>query len=101
MHNFYEFPLNIICSLIAVILAAIAGYSLRSSQLAKKTREIEELEREMLQAHEEILEAQKDFANLEARVRDLSSPVISMKQASAKDDLPKKDGSGGGLPLAR
>jgi hypothetical protein len=63
-------------------LAMIAGFLLRSRQLAKKKRQIMKMESEVLAANAELLEMQKDYCKLEGRVKGVDSPVIpiNMKQ---------------------
>jgi hypothetical protein len=63
-------------------LAAVAGFLLRSRQLAKKQRKIMQLESEVLEANAELLETQKDYCELEGKVKGEDSPVIpiNMKQ---------------------
>jgi hypothetical protein len=79
-----DFDLSIDIYVLACLLAlaAIAGFLLRSRQLAKKRREIMKLESEVLEANAELLEVQKDYCELEGRVKVEDSPVISihMKQ---------------------
>jgi hypothetical protein len=84
-----DFDLSIDIYLIALLmaLAVLSGFLLRSRQLAKKKRRIGELEREMMQAHAELLEIQKDYCELESKVKEEDSPVIPM--------IKKQDGVAG------
>jgi hypothetical protein len=84
-----DFDLSIDIYLIAVLmaLAALAGFLLRSRQLGKKKRRIGELEREMNQAYAELLEIQKDYCELESKVKQVDSPVIPI--------MKKQDGVSG------
>jgi hypothetical protein len=77
-----DFDLSIDIYLLAalLLLAMIAGFLFRSRQLAKRKRQIAELEHEMIQAHAELLETQKDYCELESKVKQENSPVISMKK---------------------
>ena len=79
-----DFDLSIDIYVLAglLALAALAGFLLRSRQLAKKRREIMKLVSEVLEANAELLEVQKDYCELEGKVKVGDSPVISinMKQ---------------------
>ena len=78
----FDLTINVIVFLGLIGLAALAGFSLRSRQLAKKKRQIAELEREVLQVSAEILQVQREYCELELKIKDMSSPVISIKQAT-------------------
>ena len=73
-----DFDLSIDIYLLAamLLLAMVAGFLLRSRQLAKKKRQIEELEHDVIEAHAELLETQKDYCKLESKVKQEDSPVI-------------------------
>lgn len=91
-----DFDLSIDVYVLGVLLAlaAFAGFLFRSRQLAKKKRQIAELEHEMIDAHAELLEMQKDYCELEAKVKEEGSPVIpimKMQEGAAK----KQDGANG------
>jgi hypothetical protein len=79
-----DFDLSIDIYVLAVMLALamIAGFLLRSRQLAKKKRQIMKMESEVLAANAELLEMQKDYCEMEGRVKGVDSPVIpiNMKQ---------------------
>ncbi|HTR30584.1 MAG TPA: hypothetical protein VMH27_15030 [Puia sp.] len=77
-----DFDLSIDIYLLAtlLLLAMVAGFLFRSRQLAKKKRQIAELEHEMIQAHAELLETQKDYCELESKVKQDDSPVIPIKK---------------------
>jgi hypothetical protein len=66
-------------------LAMIAGFLFRSRQLAKRRRQIMKLESEVLDANAELLEVQRDYCELEEKVKGEDSPVIPimMKQDGA------------------
>jgi hypothetical protein len=68
-------------------LAMLAGFLLRSRQLGKKKRKIMEMENEVLQANAELLEMQKDYCDLELKVKGQDSPVIPINK--------KQDGMSG------
>ena len=63
-----------------LLLAMGAGFLLRSRQLAKKMRKIAELEQEVIEAHAELLETQRDYCELESKVKQGDSPVINIKK---------------------
>lgn len=88
-----DFDLSIDIYVLAVMLAMamVAGFLLRSRQLAKKKRQILKLEVEMNQAYAELLEIQKDYCELEKKVKEEDSPVISIKK--------KQDGEAGSTAL--
>ncbi len=73
-------------------LAVLLGFLARSRQLRRKDRRIAELEKEVMQAYEEILDSQKDYCELESRVKEgeSDSPVISIKNSSQNQETPKK-----------
>jgi outer membrane lipopolysaccharide assembly protein LptE/RlpB len=77
-----DFDLSIDIYILAamLLLAAAAGFRLRSRQLAKKKRQIEGLERDVIQAHAELLESQRDYCELESKVKQEDSPVIPIKK---------------------
>jgi hypothetical protein len=80
----FDITLDIYIFLLIIGLAGVLGYLPRSRQLAKKQRKIAALEHEMVQAHAELLENQREFCELEARMKekekDISNPVIPMKE---------------------
>jgi len=82
----FDLTINVIALFVLIGLAALAGFALRSRQLSKKNRQITELEREMLQVSAEILQVQREYCELESRVKDMSIPVISIRQATKEDD---------------
>ena len=75
----FDITLNVYVFMMTIAGAILVGYLPRRSQIARKQRKIVELEREMIQAHAEILETQGEFCELEARVKDITNPVIPMK----------------------
>jgi hypothetical protein len=77
-----DFDLSIDIYVLAALmaLAMLAGFLLRSRQLAKKKRRIGELEQEMIQAHAELLDSQKEYCELELKVKEEDSPVIPLKK---------------------
>lgn len=81
MPNF-DITLNVYIFLLVMGLAVVLGYLPRSRQLAKKGRKIMQLEQEVVEAHAEVLENQREFCELESRLKDLNNPnpVISMQE---------------------
>jgi hypothetical protein len=88
----FDVSINILVVLPLLVIAALLGFLVRSGQLRRKKRQINELEKEMMQAYAELLETQKDYCELKARLKDEDSPVISIKetksQESANQPLP-------------
>ena len=82
-----DFKVNIFALAAIVCLSALIGWLIRYGQLSRKDRRIAELEREMIQAHAELLDMQKEYCEMEGRMRDFSIPVISIK-TSKTEDLP-------------
>ena len=80
--------INPLVVLAALIGGAILGFSLSKGRLAKKQSRIAELETEMMSSHAEVLELQKAYMELERKLGDQSSPVISMK--IKEKDSPKE-----------
>jgi hypothetical protein len=81
----FDVSINILVLLPLLVVAALAGFLARSSQLRRKNRQIAELEREMMQAYAELLEAQKDYCELKARLKDEDSPVISINETKSQE----------------
>src|SRR5262249_15657513 len=79
--------LNILTLLTIIVLSVLTGFLGRSRQLARKNHQIVELERDVMQAHAELLESQQEYCRIEAAIKGLSIPVISIKHAS-KDEQP-------------
>ncbi len=80
--------INPLVVLAALIGGAIVGFSLGKGKLARKQSRIVELETEMMSSHAEVLEMQKAYVQLERKLGDQSSPVISMK--IKEKDSPKE-----------
>jgi hypothetical protein len=90
----FDLTINIFILLLIVCISVLAGSLGRHRQLTRKNKQIQDLEREMVQAHAELLDTQKEFCELESRMRDLTSPVIPMKQAQKEEGLQKEDRKG-------
>jgi hypothetical protein len=85
----FDISVDVYIFLLIIIMAAIVGFLGRSRQLAKKNRRIAELEREMMQAHAELLSTQRDYCELESKVKDFTSPVIAMINNKNEEPPPK------------
>jgi hypothetical protein len=91
----FDVSINILVMLPLLVIAALSGFLVRSGQLRRQKRQINELEKEMMQAYAELLEAQKDYCELKTRLKEEDSPVISImetkSQESAKQQQPLPD----------
>ena len=74
----FDITIDVYLLLLMILGGAFVGFLGRSHQLAKKNRRIGELEREMMEAHAEVLSTQRDYCELESKVKDDTSPVIAM-----------------------
>lgn len=74
----FDISIDVYILLLIIAMAVMVGYLGRSRQLAKKNRRIAELEREVMQAYAELLNTQRDYCELESKVKDVTSPVIAM-----------------------
>jgi len=83
-----ELSINSLTLLALVLISALAGFALRSLQIGKKNSRIARLEKEMMQAHAEVLEAQREYSELESKMRDLQIPVIAMTHSGKEDGTP-------------
>src|SRR5580658_3633392 len=89
----FDITLNVYIFLSLLGASLIAGFWGRSHQLAKKHRRIVQLEEEVMQAYAETLESQKDYKELETKYKDVTNPVISMKNSKLEDSpLTDRDG---------
>jgi hypothetical protein len=86
----FDISINIYVLLLLLAIAAFLGFLVKSRLIGRKNRKIMELEREMMQAHAELLDTQKDYCELESRVKESDSPVISIKNNSNKQETPKR-----------
>jgi hypothetical protein len=85
----FDLIINPIVLLAALIGGALVGFIGSRRKLAKKQARIIELENEMMNSHAEILEMQKAYVQLEGKLGEQSSPVISMK-IGGKDSSKEK-----------
>jgi hypothetical protein len=85
--------INYLTLLVIILLAAFAGFMLRSAKFRQKITRINRLEKELLQAHAETLASQKEYCDLESRLKDLHIPVIPMIQATQEEEQEKQEGN--------
>ena len=76
----FDLSIDIYVLALLLLLAALAGFLLRARQLAKRKRQILGLEKDVLEANAELLESQRDYCELESRVKEGDSPVIPIKK---------------------
>ena len=74
-----EVTVNIYLLATVLGLSALIGFAFRNSMIVKCRAKIEELEREILNNYEHILELEREGLNIENRLQDIKSPVITMK----------------------
>jgi hypothetical protein len=91
----FDLSINIFILLAIIVVSIAAGMLGRGRQLARKNRRIAGLETEMVQAHAELLDMQKEFCELEVKMKELenrdpSIPVITMKPASKEMEAKKE-----------
>ncbi|HEX9511680.1 MAG TPA: hypothetical protein VF939_14420 [Puia sp.] len=86
-----SFNIDLFTLLVIIGLSALIGFLLRSYQIRKKKRRIAELEQEMMKAYAEVLVVQKEYCDLESRVRDMAIPVISMKHTTKEEEKKKEE----------
>jgi hypothetical protein len=86
----FELPISIPVLCAIIFLSAYTGFLFRSRQIRKKNSKINQLEKEVMEAHAEILETQKEYCELESRIKDLKIPIPV---------IPLKHSAGDGAPL--
>ena len=79
MNEVYSITLNIYAFLGVIVFSARLGFIGRSRQLARKQRRIAKLETDMVDSDAELLAVQRANVLLEARIKEFTNPVISMK----------------------
>jgi hypothetical protein len=89
----FDITLNIYIFLLSLGMSLMLGFWGRSRQLAKKHRRIVQLEQEIIEANAETLDSQKDYSELATKYKDLTNPVISMKNTKL-EDAPQTDREG-------
>ena len=95
-----SFNIDMFTLLVIIGLSLLIGYFSRNYQIRKKNRCIAELEQEMMKAHAEVLVVQKEYCDLEARVKDLPIPVIPMTHPT-KEEEKKNEQSPDSPPLRK
>ena len=85
----FDITIDVYILLLLMLGAMVVGFLGRSRQLAKKNRRIKELEREMMEANAEVLNIQRDYCELESKVKDDTSPVIAMIKTKNEEPPPK------------
>ena len=73
-----EFSMNLMMLLVVVAVSGFAGFMLRSRQLAKSRMKLIKVESEMISSHAEILELQKEYMELELKLRGVKDNVVPM-----------------------
>ena len=62
----------------------------------RKNRQITRLERDVVEANAELLENQREYCDLEARMKDITNPVIPITNKSTDEPpqgpVPDRDG---------
>ena len=84
----FDITMDVYIFLLTIVFSLGVGFLLRRRQLARKQRKIEELEVEMMQAHAELLESHREYCILEARLKDITNPVIAMKSNKLEEVPP-------------
>jgi len=99
----FDLSFNIdILTLLAIIgLSVLIGFFLRYYKISKKNRRIAELEQEMMRAHAEVLVVQKEYCDLESRMKDMPIPVIPMKHSVKEEEEKEQEQSPDGSPLRK
>jgi hypothetical protein len=87
----FNITLDVTILLLLLFGAMLVGFLGRSHQLAKKNRRIAELEREIVEAHAEVLNTQRDYCELESKVKEETSPVIAMIKTKNEEPPPKSN----------
>jgi hypothetical protein len=85
MPNF-DITLNIYVLLLLMAAAFAVGCWPRKSELARKQRKIAEIERELVQAYAEVLDSQREYCRLDAKMKDITNPVIPMKSNKLEEN---------------
>lgn len=89
-----EFPVNALILLAISAISMLIGFSYGRAQVLKIRKKLLKTETEMINSHAEILEMQKEYINMEIKLRAVKDPVIVMastNEAAVKEKMP--DGS--------
>ncbi len=78
--------------LLATILgiSVLVGFAFRTKMIQKCRAKIAELEREILNNYAHILELERETSNMESRIQDIKSPVITMKTPNKEMEVISK-----------
>jgi hypothetical protein len=77
-----EFSVNVLVFAMAMLVAGLIGFGLRSRQLRKKQYKIVELRKEMVDNHAHILQLQKEYVDLQLKLNDPKTPVVDIHNAT-------------------
>jgi|SRR5450432_1843276 len=80
-----EVTLNVYLLASVLGISFLVGFAIKAKMVIRARTKIEELEREIMTNYEHILELERETMNLENRMQDIKSPVITMK-ASGKEE---------------
>lgn len=78
-----QLSVNVVLLAVVMMGCVFFGFVLRSAQLRSLKSKVRELEQEMLANHADILSLQRERAELEVKLNELTTPVIPL---SIKDD---------------
>ncbi|HVM88894.1 MAG TPA: hypothetical protein VMT76_11965 [Puia sp.] len=70
-----EFPVNALILLAISAISVFIGFSLRRTQVINLRKKLLKAENEMINSHAEILEIQKEYINMEMKMRAVKDPV--------------------------
>ncbi len=76
MFTSFDVVLNPMILLAIILFSSWIGFLFKRRRIAKDRAIISKYEKEMVLDHAEILELQKDYINLEIKMRELTIPVI-------------------------
>jgi len=74
-----EFSMSLMMLFVVIAVSGFAGFMLRSRQLAKSRMKLIKVENEMISSHAEILELQKEYMELELKLRGVKDNVVPMR----------------------
>jgi len=83
---YFDLTLNIYILGLLMIVSFFLGTLPRKRDLGKKQRKIIELERELVSAYAEVLDSQREYIQLEAKMKDITNPVIPMKSSKLEEN---------------
>ena len=86
----FEITLNPLIAMTIVLFSGWIGFMLKKRKIAKDRNRMNQYEKEMILNHAEILELQKDYINLELKMRELTIPVIPIS-TTVKDNMQESE----------